>query len=447
VQTERQRVETLLLSASVATIAAVLGLIALGRRSLWLDEAVDVDYTRLAWGDYFHIAFRREGSQALYLLLLKPWVALTSTEEWVVRLPSVVFAASAVGVLVALGIRLFRSRLVGVGAGLLLATNETSVSWSQQARQYALAMLLSVVVTYLFVWAVESERLGPWLAYGVVAGISVYAHFFVGLVIASEALALIVLRQRLAAMYWAIATGLALLIALPAADFVLYHDTGQVSWIQALSYQDVRAAVHHAAGGSWWPIPTIGAAGLVLLVVDAVPRRSVAWRHALVASWLVVPLLLAVGISYFKPMIVDRYLIVSVPALALVAAYALSRLGPRLASAALVVVLVLGLAHVRDWYRAPYGENWRSAVQYVDHMKRPGDQFLAYPGWLYAPVVYYTNSHVDTSEDPTTQRAWVVTLGSQVPGAQSWAAQTGYEVTDTRGFGEIHDLLLTKRNS
>ena len=131
-----------------------------------MDEAIDVDYTRQAWGDYLRTAFHQEGSQALYLLILKPWLALTSTEDWVVRLPSVVFAAAAVGLLVALAIRVFESRFVGIGAGLILATSVTSVSWSQQARQYALAMFCAVGVTYLLVWAVESDRLVPWLVYG-----------------------------------------------------------------------------------------------------------------------------------------------------------------------------------------------------------------------------------------------------------------------------------------
>lgn len=444
VQPGRQRTETVLLSVGAASVATALGLITLGRRSLWMDEAIDVGYTRLAWGDYLRTAFHHEGSQALYLLLLKPWLALTSTDERVARLPSVAFAAAAVGLLVALAIRLFQSRLIGIGAGLVLATSSVSVSWSQQARQYALAMFCAVVVTYLFVRAAESDRLGPWLVYGVASGISVYAHFFVGLVAVSQVLPLVVLWRRTAAVYWAIAAGLALLVALPAADFVLYHDTGQVSWIQALSYQDVRAAVHQASGGSWL-FPAIGAVGLVLLVVGALRRRTVAWRYLLVASWLVVPLVLAIAVSFFKPMIVDRYLIVSLPALALAVAYALSRLGPRLASLALVVVLVAGLTRVRDWYRAPYGEDWRGAVQYVERAKRPGDQLLAYPGWLGPPVDYYAGSSVDTSEEPKADRAWVVTFFDRVAEAQSWAADAGYGVTDARDFGQIHDLLLTKR--
>ena len=412
-----------------------------------MDEAIDVDYTRQAWGDYLRTAFHQEGSQALYLLILKPWLALTSTEDWVVRLPSVVFAAAAVGLLVALAIRVFESRFVGIGAGLILATSVTSVSWSQQARQYALAMFCAVGVSYLLVWAVESDRLVPWLVYGAAAGISVYAHFFVGLVVASQVIALLFTRRRGVAMYWAIAAGVALLVALPAMDFVLYHDSGQVSWIQSLTYEHVRSAVHQASGGSWWPLPVLGVVGFVLVAVEVGRQRSLAWRYVLVASWLVGPLLLAVAISYFKPILVERYLIVSLPALALAAAYALSRLGPRLGTLALAIVLVASMTHVRDWYRAPYGEDWRSAVRYVDHAKRSDDQLLAYPGWLSAPVVHYANSDVDTSETPTAERAWVVTFVDRVGEAQGWSEEAGYSVEQTSSFGQIYVLQLAKHSA
>ena len=244
-------------------------------------------------------------------------------------------------------------------------------------------------------------------------------------------------------MNWAIAAGLTGLIALPAFDFVLYHDTGQVDWIQDLTYEHVRSAVHQAAGGSWL-LPAIGAVGLVFLVVDALRRRRVEWRHVLVASWLVVPLTLAIAISYFKPILVERNLIVILPALSLAAAYALFRLGPRVGSVALVIVVAAGLTNVRNWYREGYGQDWRGAVHYVEHAKRSNDQLLAYPGWLAAPVSYYANSDVETSEAPIADRAWVVTFYDRVAEAESWAAEAGYSVADRLSFGQISVFLLTR---
>jgi mannosyltransferase len=446
VRVTRPDVETALLCVAAGAMAVVLGAISLGRRSLWMDEAIDVNLTGLQWNDYLEIAFQREGSQALYLLFLKPWLAVTSKEEWVARLPSVAFAGLAAALLVALGIRLFQSRFAGIAAGLLLATNAFSVAWSQQVRQYALAMLLAVVVTYLFVQAFESDDVRWWLVYGVVAGVSVYAHFFVALVLASHVPALCI-SPRVVAL-WKVAVGacLGLAIALPALDFSLNHDTGQVAWIPTLEFEYVRDVVHEVSGDSWF-LFIFGALALVLLLAHAVGRRTDAWRYVLVASWLVVPVALAIAISYFKPMLVDRYLIVSVPALALAVAYAISRLGRLAGTVMLIILVVVALTHVRDWYGSPVEQDWRGAVNQVERDKLPDEQLLVYPGWLADPAIYYAGAAVDTSEVLATDRAWAITLTERAQEIEQWAADGGYEIADRTDFGNIGVWRLQRPNA
>lgn len=431
----RRDVETTLLCAAVGATAVVLGLITLGRRSLWIDEAIDINLRGLSWSDYIQITFHREGSQALYLLFLKPWLDVTSTSEWVARLPSVAFAAVAAGLLVALGIRLFRSRMVGLGAGLLLATNAFVVSWSQQVRTYALAMLVAVVVTYLFVIAFESGSWRRWLVYGVVAGASVYAHFFVGLVLASHVPAVATAQNRATVRRWAAAAGIGCVIALPAFNFALRDDKGQVSWIPDVTWDYLRTVVHDVSGRNGLLLAA-AFAGLLVLVFAATSARRDPWRYVLVASWLVVPVVLTIVISYFKPMMVDRYLIVSVPALALAASYAISRLGRLAGTVALVILVLIGLAHVRDWYRSPYAENWRGAVAYAVR-GHPGEQVLVYPGWMGDPAVYYAGSAVDLSEHIAQDRARVIALVNDEQAVQEWVSSGGYRVVDRTNFGSI----------
>jgi mannosyltransferase len=435
-----------LLATGAGATAVVLGLISIERRSLWIDEAVDIDWATLSWGDYLRVAFQNEGSQALYLLFLKPWLALTSTDEWVARIPSVIFTALAAALLVVLGARLFRSRFVGFGAGLLLATNAFVVSWSQQVRQYSLAMLLAVVATYLFVRALESDGWRWWLAYGVVAGVSVYAHFFVALVLASHVPPVVASpRRTLAVRRWAVAAAIGLLISLPALDFVLNHDTGQVSWIPELRYAYVEEVVHAISGESW-ALLAVGAAGLCALVYGAARHVADSWRYVLVASWLVVPLLLACAISVFKPMLLDRYLIVAVPALALASAYAVSRLGRRPGAVALVALVAVGLVHVRDWYGSFIEQDWRGAVEHAERRRAPSEQLLVYPGWLYAPVTYYADDPPDTSEELSSDRAWVVSLADRAGEIEAWAAGSGYDVAARSSFVSVETWRLEKRD-
>jgi mannosyltransferase len=435
-----------LLAAAAGATACVLGLISIERRSLWIDEAVDVDWAQQSWSDLVRVAFQNEGSQALYLLFLKPWLAVTSTDEWVVRFPSVLFTALAAALLVVLGDRLFQSRLVGFGAGLLLATNAFVVSWSQQVRQYSLAMLLAVVATYLFVRALESEGWGWWLAYGAVAGVSVYAHFYVAFVLASHVPALFVSGKPLAVRRWAVASAIGLVIALPALDFALNHDTGQVSWIPELEYEYVEEVVHAVSGESW-ALLAVGAIGLCALAYGATRYAADSWRYVLVASWLIVPLLLACAVSVFKPMLLDRYLIVAAPALALASAYAVSRLGQRAGAVALVALVAVGLLHVRDWYGSFIEQDWRGAVALAERERQPSEQLLVYPGWLYAPVTYYAEAPPDTSEVLSTDRAWVVSLADRATEIEAWASGSGYEVAEKSSFVSVETWRLEKRES
>jgi mannosyltransferase len=437
---------TPLLAAAAGATAVVLGLISIERRSLWIDEAVDIDWAQLSWSDLIPVAFRDEGSQALYLLFLKPWLALTSTDEWVARLPSVLFTALAAALLVILGDRLFQSRFVAFGAGLLLATNAFVVSWSQQVRQYTLAMLLAVVATYLFVRALESEGWRWWLAYGAVAGVSVYAHFFVALVLASHVPALVVARRAVAVRRWAVASAIGLVIALPALDFAVNHDTGQVSWIPELEYDYVEEVLHTISGESW-ALLAVGAIGLCALVYGATRYAVDAWRYVLVASWLSVPILLALAISVFKPMLLDRYLLVILPALALASAYAVSRLGRRAGAVVLLALVVISLSHVRDWYGSFIEQDWRGAVEHAERERQPSEQLLVYPGWLYAPVTYYSEEPPDTSEVLTTDRAWVVSLTDRAAEIEAWVSGSGYDVAERTSFVSVETWRVERRES
>ena len=155
-----------------------------------------------------------EMSQALYLLILKPWLTVATTAEWATRLPSVVFAAVAAALMSHWVSASSGSLLAGCAAGLLLACNAFGVEWSQQARTYTLAMLASVIVTYLFVQAADSDTWRWWLIYGVAAGLAVYAHFFVALVLIAHYPALIALGRPKAVKRWAVAVGIGMFVEL-----------------------------------------------------------------------------------------------------------------------------------------------------------------------------------------------------------------------------------------
>jgi mannosyltransferase len=419
-------------AVGVGLVSALAGLLTITRRPLWLDEALDVQWTRLGWWDYVTQIFGSEESQALYLLLLKPWLSVAGHGELAARLPSVLFAALASGLLVPVGTRLLGSRLAGVAAGLLLATNSFSVMWSQQARTYSLSMLAAVALTYAFLRVLDSPGWRWWLAYGVAAGLGVYAHFFVALVVVAHLLALGFAPRAGVGRRAAAATAIAWLLMLPALEFAVNGDFGQIGWIPPLSGDGVTGALRALTGQSV-VLLLLTLVGLVLLVVRACRDRSGRWQAVLVASWLVVPIAVCAGLSVFKPLFVDRYLIVVVPAASLCAAYVIARVGQWRGIAVLAVAVAWGSGAVLDWYRSPFQEDWRAASAYVDANRQPGEHLLVLPREHVLVAGYYLSSRPGTHR-PTGRVTWVVAGSDGRERAEHALSSAGYTIETRRAF-------------
>jgi mannosyltransferase len=432
-------------------LALVLGLITLERKAWWFDEAHDITLARLHWLRLIGEAGYYEPSQALYLVLFKFWSTFTPDSEWFTRLPSVAAAVAAAGLAGLLGARLF-NRTTGVLAGTLLATNATVVSWSQQTRTYALATMMAVVVTFLFVRAMESEDRRAWLVYGIAGAVGIYAHFFVGFVLASHAVlwtSMSVAQRRRALEAWAIVA----LALLPAVPFVALGGHGDTDWIPPTSWHGLRLAVSTIAGFNALTLVAAGA-GAVVIFSGRVPG-AVRWKGDLLLAWAVVPLAGALIVSILKPMLVGRYLIVSAPALALLGAVALSAIRPRwVAAGGTILLLLVSTREIVAWY-ASVPEDWRGAAQFAAAEAHKGTTVALYPAGgyeayqLYAPLPAACR-HLPGHAFPRCnfraagRKTLVITTESewrQLPGSAN------YVVVDQRRFGErIRAFRLVRRH-
>ena len=112
-----------------------------------------------------HSSFRSEMGQALWLLLLKPWLSIAGHGEVAARAPAVLFAAAACALLVPVGRTLLGGRLAGVAAGLLMACSAFVVALGAASSYLHATLLASVAVTYVFLRALRSSGWRWWLLY------------------------------------------------------------------------------------------------------------------------------------------------------------------------------------------------------------------------------------------------------------------------------------------
>ena len=159
------------------TVAAVLGLVGLGRESVWLDEAITARVGEMPASQFLQTITGREANSAFFSLLVRPWLAAAGNGPEALRAPSVVAFVAAVPAFYLLATKLF-DRRVGLVAAALLSVNPFALYYAQTARAYSLLLLLSIVSAFLYLRMLDItswRRVLAWVGVSVLAG---WTHFF-----------------------------------------------------------------------------------------------------------------------------------------------------------------------------------------------------------------------------------------------------------------------------
>jgi mannosyltransferase len=404
-------------AACLTLVLAVLVSYALGRRNLANDEATSFFIAQLDFSRFWESLATSEANGSLFYTLLRAWMALGESEQ-VLRILPAAFAVATVPVLYLLCLRLF-GRAEAFAASALLTTNAFFIAQGQDLRSYSLAALLVTASTLSFERLVRRPSRLAWSAYVVLAALSMYAHFFSAFVIAAHVASLPFLGRRVVTpRRWIAAYGAVGLLISPLVFFVLFNDVGQVDWISPTTWERFQGAVRDLFGMGDLLVLAYGLFCAVALVVTAYVvvkhgRSEESWKYVLVTFWLIVPIAGALAVSEFKPLFVSRYLLVAVPAGAVYAAVGITRLRSRLIyMAALLLVAVLAVPEISDWYEGPVGEGWAGKAKHVMAASRPGDAAVFYAPTIIRPfgyyAGYYTNEAPVDAPDPVyPSRGWL----------------------------------------
>ena len=356
-------------TVAATLVSAVLVLWQLGDRSFWHDEAFGVGVIDRPLGDALWRLAHWEVNQSPFYLLLAGWWRLGTGEGFLRLLPAVA-AVLSVPAIAHLGRRIADARVGAIAAGLL-ALHPLAVEWGQQLRAYSLVMLLTIVATILLLRAVEDPtRLAPAVAYGVLAAVATYTHFFAGLVIGAH-VAWLVLRRPLPRQLLVTAGSVYGVLVLPLAFFLVTRDGDPLQWVGDTGFRDAVVDVAKGlTGGTRWSVLVYGAAAALgawhVVSRHLAPRpldRSGLPAPVLAVIWLLAPVVaVTVSTATVKPLLEARFLIVVVPALVLVVAIGLCAVPRRVAVVVGAAVVVVSIVGIDRWYDHPAAENWREAT-------------------------------------------------------------------------------------
>lgn len=409
----------------ILVVAATLRLLHLGTESLWLDEIISVAIARLDWGIFWKLVSRFEANMALYYGLLHFWIKLGESEA-IVRGLSALTGFLTVPLLYALGGRLFSTRVGLIGA-LLLATNAFHIRFSQEARAYTLVVLLTTLSSLFFVKAIERDSRTDWAGYVLAATLAVYSHFFGVLIVGAQLGSLVLLPAK--DVPWRrllVSISVMGLLLLPAAAFVFARDEGQLGSVPKLRPSDIYSLFESFAGGGKLLVLVYFVLCLISSLHAArawsssrISRET--WNYGFLLSWLLLPVLVGLAVSIFKPLLVARYFIICLPPLVMLAAVGVSSINVGWIRAGSVVVLLALAGHaVLFYYSHPEKEDWRDATAYVLSHPAQKDAILFYIDTGRLGFDYYARLH------GTAGQTWDIVF----PSSFDWEGDTAEDGPD-----------------
>jgi uncharacterized membrane protein len=211
----------------LALLAAAVRLPTISLQSLWLDEAYTVRLVKMSLGGMLKAIPRTESTPPVYYVLEWIWTRIFGYGELALRTTSALAGIATVLVVYAIGKKL-KGESAAIIAGALAALSPIMIWYSQEARAYALAALLSSA-TILAVLGYAQTKSTRWLyAWALTAALGMATHYFVAFIVAPEA-AWLVRRTRKPALIAAVAPLITALALLPLA--LAQHGTGHADYI------------------------------------------------------------------------------------------------------------------------------------------------------------------------------------------------------------------------
>lgn len=439
---------TLLLLFSFA-----LNILYLGRPSVWFDEAFSVELARQPLPLLWHTIFGTEPNMELYYLLLHGWLRVTgwlglAPVEWLVRLPSAIFAALSTCVIFLFARRYLGTVAAAVGA-VLFASNYLQLVYAQQTRAYALQLLLLCLSWLALLTAIQQETQQKrwWVLYVATIVLAIYSHLFSAFVLLAQCIALAGLFSasaswheciRRKAVLWIGSLVLISILSIPM--FLVSLHGSKTGWLFVPHLPELLSLFTIISGSNPRYLVVMGLCillGLCVVGTVCILRRNprylngMARRFKMVQEperlqhfwpfawmmlcWFVLPIVISYVISQGSLRLFStRYLVVVVPPFCLLAAFGVAIWRWRILQAIVICVLI-GAAFlvVPHYYQNAQVEDWNTAVHWLQARSQANDGLVCYDNTTtqgcQIAVEYYLHAYPNGAH-----------FSSDSPGAFSW---------------------------
>lgn len=382
-------------------------------RGFWTDEFFTATYTRHPTiGMVLDDVRKNEQSPPLYFLLMWLWVRFLGTSEGALRFPSVLAGMLSVGLLTFLVQRWFAQKAAAM-AGMVMALSPLIARYAIEARPYSMLVFASVVClgAFEYLYRYPDRRLAQVL-YAVAATTLLFTSYFGAAMLAAHHFIWFVRlllersrwKQRLSS--WLVpqlAMGVVLMPWLPTFLYqirigpavTLPHITMPLEenftrfLLLALS-----AVAYTESSVTLFPI-TIFALLWGLFLYGLVFALGDPSRRGIVLRVAVVPIVMTIAMMFSLQVSSPRYVIVTVPSVAigvgvgwLALCQRLPRAGRMVGGAIFLLILIYRLPDVM--HPPPAQNPWKEMTTFVAQQADPAhDVVVVYPPFELRSFLYY----------------------------------------------------------
>ena len=425
----------------VVCVAAFLRLGGLTAESLWWDEVLTTYSAREPLTRVIDAVRGHENAPPFYFIVMNLWVKGFGMSDLSLRLPSALMGIATVALLWRVGAELFNAT-VGLTAAALLAVSPIHIAYSQEARMYALLVLLLTANLWAVVRVMRTGSARWQVAYVLTAALALLTHTFAAFTLLAVNLFWLVrlIRRGETGVTWR------RWLTLNAAVIVLFGP-----WVPA-TIEVAQMGLPWLTTSTTFLDGIVGYAGIAAILFVAFSALAIIWairgrddRVLLLVLLALVPILGPIAYGPFT----TRYGIASLIGLTTLAAFGASRIG-RWACVMLVVFAAAGwamtstLGHPRYLNHTPKADV-RGAVAHVRAHAAEGDVIVAGTRGIWHVAEHYVKGtelplikELDTIDRQRPQRVWLVAeAGSELP-------LNGYQVKSRRALGRVEVLELQR---
>ncbi|MDO8673273.1 MAG: glycosyltransferase family 39 protein [Dehalococcoidia bacterium] len=346
----------------------------------------------------------------LYFLILRLWLAVAGQSDFAIRFLSVACGTLTVPIVYHIGRRLI-ARHLGLLAAIIAAVSPFSVIYGQEARAYALALLLATASVYLVVRLFEQADMRLWLLWAFVALLALFSEYLAGqIVLFEEVFVFLFLLARQHSLWrrWLLVQVIIFGPLIPWLYFsravanVYAYDSAP--WGMNLGEMLRDAANAFSIGNSLTGQVAVGFIGLFvgLALIGLLDSRRHLRFFLFSVGYLCLPIALTYAVSLGVLGFSARHLLVAIPAFFLMVAGGLDWLRRRswlLFTPCLALVLAgSGISLANYYHDSSFGrEELRSTAQYVADRVRPDDLVVFTAPWGEKMFRYYSDAPFQTT--------------------------------------------------